>query len=148
VTWLRGYFGSVHRDGLAGSWGGHALVAWILVVAGVLIAWAGPSWWAAAAILAGFLFLLWWGERSWPLVLMATPAVGLAWTLAPYPVEGGLLGALVGLVYYVEREAANKRAQVRGGTYDRDARLDHVGDLVGAAAVFACALVMYLAGLI
>ena len=149
MTWLRGYLGSTWRDGLAGSWGGHALVSLLALAIGVALAWAGPSLLAVGAVLLVYAVIVAWGERGWPLLPMSAPVIALGWWTRVEPTMGGLLGATVALGFYALRERTTKRRKLGSGEAwtERD-RLDFVGDLVGAGAVWGCALVMYGAGLL
>ena len=144
MTWLRGYLGSTWRDGLAGSWGGHAIVSLLALAIGVGLAWAGPSLLAVGAVAFIYAVILAWGERGWLLLPLSAPVIAIGWWAEASPLLGGFLGATVALVFYALRETATKRRKLAAGEpWTEQDRLDMVGDLVGSGAVWGAAIVMY-----
>ena len=139
----------MHRDGLAGSWGGHAGVSVACTVVGVLLSVLGPSWGSLALLAAIYGLLLWWRERSMQLVYISAFVVATTWLLwLPPPIIGGWLGSLVAIVFYIEREEANKRTLFSRDSYTLEKRFDKVGDVVGPVTNFLTASVLAVAWLL
>jgi len=131
---IRGILGDV-TDTMPGTWLGHGLAAVGVYLAGAAVALVNGYFgaWSALGVALGLLALLLRTDRVWIFFWPLAPAFVIL--LGLLPTQGGALGAVAALGYYLHRERRDKYSKVKVGAYTEEARLDKVGDTLGPALV-------------